>query len=89
MCTHHEVPHGEVHASASPNAGVSFLVEDMACAHCVGTIKTAIESSIPGTKVFADLHGKLVSVEGSNDFAKIRDIISLAGYTPASAPAPC
>ena len=63
---------------------IAFTVNDMTCGHCAGTIKSAIESSIPGAKVSANPEARLVSVEGA-DLAKVREIIALAGYTPEPA----
>jgi copper chaperone len=66
---------------------LSFRVEDMTCGHCAGTIKGAIEGSIPGAKVDADPVRQLVSVTGTTDRAQIAEIITAAGYTPEAAPA--
>lgn len=72
-------------ASSTPTeASVSVRVDDMTCGHCAGTIKDAIESTIPGAKVSANPESRLVSVQGA-DFAKVCEIISLAGYTPQTA----
>ncbi|WP_342359291.1 heavy-metal-associated domain-containing protein [Terrarubrum flagellatum] len=79
MCGAHH--HSETPAKTV--SGVSVIVDDMTCGHCAGTIKSAIETSIPGAKVSADPAARLVSVEGA-DLAKVREIISLAGYTPAA-----
>ncbi|WP_230983079.1 heavy-metal-associated domain-containing protein [Inquilinus limosus] len=48
-------------------ATLSFRVEDMTCGHCAGTIKGAIEGSIPGARVEADPVRKLVSVTGTDE----------------------
>ena len=61
-----------------------FHVEDMTCGHCAGTIKTAIESKLPGTSVDADPASKLVSVRGGADFAALSAIVTAAGYTPSA-----
>lgn len=61
---------------------VSFRVEDMTCGHCVGTITNAVEKSIAGTTVQADLATHTVTVSGSSDAQPIADIITDAGYTP-------
>jgi len=66
----------------TPGGAVSFRVEDMACGHCAGAIRQAVEGKVPGTSVTADPGSKLVSVEGSTDVAAIRSAISAAGYTP-------
>ena len=67
------------------STGVSVRVDDMTCGHCAATIKSAIESTIPGSRVTADPQAKLVSVEGASDPAQINGIITRAGYTPAPA----
>ena len=69
----------------APASGVVVRVEDMSCGHCVGTIKGAIESAIPGARVTADLEAKLVTIEGASDSARINSIIADAGYTPSPA----
>ena len=61
---------------------LSFRVEDMTCGHCAGTIKGAIEGSIPGARVEADPVRKLVIVTGADDQARVAGLISEAGYTP-------
>ena len=60
-------------------------VEDMTCGHCAGTIKTAIETGLPGTSVDADPGSKLVSVRGSTDLSSIKALVTEAGYTPTAA----
>jgi len=87
MCSSHQHSHDQATTTATPGAGISIRVEDMTCGHCAGTIKSAIESSIPGAKVNADPQAKLVSVEGVTDLARVSDIIAEAGYTPAPAQA--
>ncbi len=64
---------------------LSFRVEDMTCGHCAGTIKGAIEGTIPGAKVEADPVRKLVSVAGTADRAQVAALIAEAGYTPEAA----
>ncbi|HEY9345931.1 MAG TPA: heavy-metal-associated domain-containing protein [Inquilinus sp.] len=67
------------------DATLSFRVEDMTCGHCAGTIKGAIEGSIPGARVEADPVRKLVSVSGTTDRAQVAALIAEAGYTPEPA----
>lgn len=67
------------------DATLSFRVEDMSCGHCAGTIKGAIEGSIPGARVEADPVRKLVSVSGATDRAQVAALIAEAGYTPEAA----
>jgi copper chaperone len=64
---------------------LTLRVEDMTCGHCAGTIKTAIETSLPGTSVEADPASKLVSVRGSTDLTTIQALVIEAGYTPTAA----
>ena len=63
----------------------TFCVSGMTCGHCAGTIKTAIETSLPGTSVEADPASKLVSVRGSTDLTTIQALVIEAGYTPTAA----
>ena len=64
------------------DATLSFRVEDMTCGHCAGTIKGAIEGSIPGARVEADPVRKLVTVTGADDRARVAALITEVGYTP-------
>jgi copper chaperone len=66
-------------------AALTLRVEDMTCGHCAGTIKTAIETSLPGTSVEADPASKLVSVRGSTDLTAIQALVIEAGYIPTAA----
>ena len=66
-------------------AALTLRVEDMTCGHCAGTIKTAIETSLPGTSVEADPASKLVSVRGSTDLTTIQALVIEAGYIPTAA----
>ena len=66
---------------------LTFVVEDMACGHCAGTIKSAIESAMPGAQVVADPATKIVSVSGTSDAAALYGLVSAAGYTPSALPA--
>ena len=86
MCSTHqnETSH---HGHAHDSAALKLQVEDMTCGHCASTIKKAIEASIPGSQVNADPSSKVVSVTGTNDLAKLREIVTKAGYTPSAAPA--
>lgn len=79
MCEKHRQ---QDNASTSlAEARVSVRVDDMSCGHCAGTIKEAIESTIPGANVTANPESRLVYVEGA-ELAKVCEVISLAGYTP-------
>ena len=82
MCEKHRQQ--ENPSTSLAGASVSVRVDDMTCGHCAGTIKDAIESTIPGAKVTANPESRLVLVEGA-DLAKVCEVISLAGYTPEAA----
>jgi copper chaperone len=66
-------------------AALILRVEDMTCGHCAGTIKKAVETGLPGTRVDADPASKLVSVLGSTDLTSIKALVAEAGYTPTAA----
>ncbi len=85
MCSSHQHHENEASHHAQDPAAVTLRVEDMTCGHCAGTIKKAIETSIPGTQVSADPSSKLVSVSGGADFARLREIVAEAGYTASHA----
>ena len=61
----------------------TFIVNDMTCNHCVGTVRGALEEALPGTKVEIDLDRHRVSFTG--DRAKGEEAIREAGYTPEAA----
>ena len=67
------------------DGSLTLRVEDMTCGHCAGTIKKAVESTLPGTQVDADLTSELVSIRGTADLAAVQAIVSDAGYTPSEA----
>ncbi len=84
-CSTHQA--GNAGGTALPNDGILTLrVEDMTCGHCAGTIKKAVESTLPGTQVAADPASKLVSIRGTADLAAVKAIVAEAGYTPSEAP---
>ncbi|KKB08989.1 heavy-metal-associated domain-containing protein [Devosia chinhatensis] len=58
----------------------TFIVNDMTCAHCVGTVRSALEQALPGAQIAIDLPNHKVSFAG--DRAKGEDAIRQAGYTP-------
>lgn len=86
-CQQHSASTTDTSAKTAPGA-LSFTVEDMTCGHCAGTIKTAIETALPGTSVEADPSSKRVSVTGFGNYTAIKSIVSGAGYTPSAALAP-
>lgn len=57
-----------------------FAVNDMTCSHCVGTVRKALESALPGAEITVDLATHKVSFNG--DKAKGEEAIRDAGYTP-------
>lgn len=85
MCEHHSESASETVATSAPTS-LEFRVDDMACGHCAGTIKKAIETALPGATVDADPASKLVNVTGFGDYAAIKAIVTGAGYTPGAAP---
>ena len=60
-----------------------FIVNDMACGHCVGTVRKALETALPGAEISVDLDTHKVSFTG--DRAKGEEAIKEAGYTPEPA----
>jgi copper chaperone len=60
-----------------------FIVNDMTCGHCVGTVRKALEEALPGAKIAVDLTTHKVSFTG--DRAKGEEAIRDAGYTPEPA----
>ena len=60
----------------------TFLVRDMDCGHCAGTVRGALEKALPGTSVAIDLTTRKVTFTG--DRAKGAEAIRAAGYTPES-----
>lgn len=86
MCSCQQHSTATAVVTPAPNGAISFRVEDMTCGHCAGTIKQAIEGGIPGALVTADPASKLVSVQGSADFAAIKSAVVAAGYTPSAEP---
>lgn len=83
-CSTHRT--GSAGPAAVPQDGSLILrVEDMTCGHCAGTIKKAVETTLPGTQVDADPASKLVTIRGKADPSAVRAIVSEAGYTPSEA----
>ncbi|KQN77532.1 MULTISPECIES: heavy metal-associated domain-containing protein [unclassified Devosia] len=60
-----------------------FIVNDMTCGHCVGTVRKALETALPGAEISVDLDTHKVSFTG--DRAKGEEAIKEAGYTPEPA----
>ncbi|MCG7392953.1 heavy-metal-associated domain-containing protein [Microvirga sp. ACRRW] len=83
-CSTHNT--GNAGQTAIPQDGSLILrVEDMTCGHCAGTIKKAVESTLPGTQVDADPASKLVTIRGQADLSAVKAIVTEAGYTPSEA----
>ncbi|HZH11958.1 MAG TPA: heavy-metal-associated domain-containing protein [Microvirga sp.] len=83
-CSTHQA--GTTEQTAAPKDGsLTLRVDDMTCGHCAGTIKKAVESTLPGTQVHADPASKLVSIRGTANLAAVRAIVTDAGYTPSEA----
>ncbi|WEJ57648.1 heavy-metal-associated domain-containing protein [Devosia sp. FJ2-5-3] len=61
----------------------SFTVNDMTCGHCVGTVRKALETALPGSEIDINLDTHKVSFTG--DRAKGEEAIREAGYTPEAA----
>ena len=61
----------------------TFIVNDMTCKHCVGTVRKALEEALPGADIAIDLESHKVSVAG--DKSKAETAIREAGYTPEAA----
>ncbi|MFC1458318.1 MULTISPECIES: heavy-metal-associated domain-containing protein [Microvirga] len=85
-CATHQAQTDTGALKQSPDA-LTLRVEDMTCGHCAGTITKAIETGLPGATVHADPATKLVSVHGTADLAKVKDLVAAAGYTPSKPPA--
>ena len=60
-----------------------FTVNDMTCGHCVGTVRKALETALPGAEINVDLATHKVSFTG--DRATGEEAIREAGYTPEPA----
>jgi copper chaperone len=62
---------------------ITFLVSDMSCGHCVGTITQAVKDVDPDAEVRTDLSKHLVEIQPrSCDAEQLRTAIERAGYTP-------
>jgi copper chaperone len=61
----------------------SFVVNDMTCGHCVGTLTKALAEALPGSAVNIDLASHRVEFTGNK--AKGEEAIREAGYTPEPA----
>lgn len=78
MCGDHQ--HQATNGHAEAISGVRFKVVDMTCGHCAGTIRKALEQTMPGTPIAISLETNEVTVAG--DAASAERAIRLAGYEP-------
>jgi copper chaperone len=64
---------------------IAFEVNDMTCAHCVGTITQAVKAVDKDAQVQIDLARHRVEIEpGSANAQELGDAIQEAGYTPVA-----
>ncbi|KAB0264584.1 heavy-metal-associated domain-containing protein [Microvirga brassicacearum] len=83
-CSTHQS--GEAGKTVIPQAGnLTLKVDDMTCGHCADTIKTAVESALPGALANPDPATKLVTIAGTADLNSVKAAILAAGYTPSAA----
>jgi copper chaperone len=65
---------------------IAFEVNDMTCAHCVGTITQAVKGVDRDAKVEIDLSRHRVEIEPADaDAQALGEAIREAGYTPVLA----
>ena len=57
-----------------------YKVSGMNCGHCVKKVTSAITAVVPDAKVEVDLKAGEVSVEGTEDSARVLTAIADAGY---------
>jgi len=57
-----------------------YIVTGMTCGGCANAVTNAIKSVAPGADVDVDLDAKLVSVEGLDDDAAVRQAVEGAGF---------
>lgn len=60
-----------------------LTVNDMTCSHCVGTVRQALETALPGAEISVNLDTH--KVEFTGDRATGEAAIREAGYTPEAA----
>lgn len=60
---------------------LNFQVNDMTCAHCVGTVEKAVKSADKAAKVSIDLVTKAVRIESAKPAVAFAQAIERAGYT--------
>jgi len=62
------------------NETTTVIVNDMTCAHCVSTVRKALETALPGSEVAVDLASHTVRFTGDRTAGE--HAIREAGYTP-------
>lgn len=80
MCGCSDHQHHAKHSGKEAVSGVRFKVADMTCGHCAGTIRKALEQTMPGAAVAISLETNEVTVAG--DAATAERAIRAAGYEP-------
>lgn len=60
-----------------------LAVNDMTCNHCVGTVRKALETALPGAEISVNLDTHRVEFTGDRTTAEAA--IREAGYTPEAA----
>lgn len=83
MCSEHDDECTPA-VKAAAVQGVTFQVDDMTCGHCAGTIRNAIEVTLPGSAIAIDLDKHQVTVAGNAALAE--QAIREAGYEPQRLP---
>ncbi|CAN5397734.1 hypothetical protein BH10PSE17_BH10PSE17_10130 [soil metagenome] len=64
---------------------ITFLVNDMSCNHCVGSITAAVKAVDADATIAIDLPRHLVQIEPDTASAgRLREAIADAGYTPTA-----
>ena len=63
---------------------IAYRIEDMTCGGCVRAIRAAVARVTPSATVQADVAGRLVRIDGSDDAPGIEAAIRAAGFDPVS-----
>jgi copper chaperone len=83
---YHDAAAAAAGADQAPATGdlTAFIVGDMTCSHCVGTVKGALERALPGRRVTVDLASRRVTIAGREPgMATVAaQAIRAVGYTP-------
>ena len=62
-----------------------YKVEGMHCGGCTSSVEKAIRTAAPSADVMVQLEGGLVTVDGIDDDALVRQAVEDAGFTYAGA----